>query len=335
MPLPGLSDVHVNIPLTNLSEAIIQAEDRFIEDEVFPVVPVSNKSDLYYIYRYGDFYRSDAQTRALATETPGVGYALQTDTYVCTPWGVHFDVDDQIRANADSVLDMDMAATRRCILDLLIRRETDWASNFFSTGLWTGSSTATDITPAATWDLVNSTPIEDVRAQTYAVLQATGLDPNVFVAGALTHKRLLDHPDVIDRIKYTQRGIVSEDLLAAFFEVDKYLVLKAVVNTAAERAAQPKTGTTTTGGPAPSMSFIAGGKNALLVYSPSSPGLMVPAAGYNFAWTGYLGANAYGGTVRKFRMEWLRSDRIEAEIAFSHKLVAGILGAFFSNAVAS
>jgi Phage major capsid protein E len=335
MPLPGVYDVHVNIPLTNLSEAIIQAEDRFIEDEVFPVVPVPNKSNLYYIFRYGDFYRTDAIQRAPGSETPAVGYALQTDTYVCVPWGVHFDIDDQIRSNADSILDLDMAATRRCILDLLIRRETDWASNFFTTGKWTGSSTGSDITPAATWDLVNSTPIEDIRAQTYAVIQATGLDPQVFVAGALTHKRLVDHPDIIDRIKYTQRGIVTEDLLAAFFEVDKYLVLKAIKATNQEVPAQPKTGTTTTGGPAVATSFIAGGKNALLVYSPSAPGLMVPASGYNFAWTGYLGANAYGGVIRKFRMEALRSDRVEAEIAFAHKQVAAILGVFFSNAVAS
>lgn len=321
MPLPGLSDVHSNVPLTNLSQAIIQQEDNFVAWKVFPIVPVNKRSDLFYVFTQADFFRSDATRRAVAASTPGVGYKLSTSSYTATPWGVHFDIDDQIRGNADSVLDLDMAAVRRLTIDLLIRREVDWQSNFFTTSIWNA-----DTTPSNTWDNVSSTPVEDVRARAYVMLQNTGYTPNKFAAGAFVDKRLKDHPDILDRIKYTQRGIITNDLLAAMLDVDAYLPLVASQNTAQESAIAGTAGT---------YSFISGGKNGLLTYTPSSPGLMIPAAGYSFAWTGYLGANAYGGVVRKFRMEELRSDRVEMEIAFAHVLVAKVLGEFFSNAVAS
>lgn len=333
MPLPMRTDVHVNTPLTLLSQAIIQQETNFVSGQAFPVVPVEKVSDKYFVFRQADFFRTDAVARQPGTETPGVGYGLSTPTYLAQPWGVHQDIDDQVRSNADSVLDLDMAATRRLTIDLLIRRETDWASNFWATSLWNA-----DTVPSPTWDLVTSTPIEDIRARAYVMLQNTGYRPNTFVAGAFTDKRLRDHPDIKDLIKYTQRGIVTSDILAAMFDVDRYLVLQASQNTAAEGIAdgQAVSGSSSkTTGPAPSYSFIAGGKNALLLYTPSAPGLMVPASGYNFAWTGFLGANAYGGVIRKFRMEWIRSDRIEAEIAFAHVLVAKVLGEYFNGAVAS
>src|SRR5260370_34422290 len=129
MPLPGLSDVHINVPLTNLSQAIIQQEDNFVAWKLFPIVPVNKRSDAFYIFTQADFFRTDATRRAVAASTPGVGYHLSNSTYTATPWGVHFDIDDQIRGNADSVLDLDIAAVPRPTIDLLIRRESDWQTN--------------------------------------------------------------------------------------------------------------------------------------------------------------------------------------------------------------
>jgi hypothetical protein len=44
-------------------------------------------------------------------------------------------------------------------------------------------------------------------------------------------------------------------------------------------------------------------KSALLCYTPSSPSLMTPAAGYTFTWNGYLAGNSYGIRMKNFRME--------------------------------
>ena len=78
MSNPTLSAVHVNTPLTNLSVAYMQAADLFVAHKVFPIVPVSKQSDLYYTYDKDDFRRSDAQVRAPGAESAGSGYRLDS-----------------------------------------------------------------------------------------------------------------------------------------------------------------------------------------------------------------------------------------------------------------
>lgn len=41
------------------------------------------------------------------------------------------------------------------------------------------------------------------------------------VLGAEVMNALNKPPDIIDRIKYTQKGIVSEDLIATLFNIDQ------------------------------------------------------------------------------------------------------------------
>ena len=43
MAQPTPSDVHIDRPLTNISIAFLQAQDRFIGTRVFPVVPVEKQ----------------------------------------------------------------------------------------------------------------------------------------------------------------------------------------------------------------------------------------------------------------------------------------------------
>src|SRR5579885_1409156 len=80
MPQPTLGDVHVNRPLTNISVAYSQesAGVEFIADRAFPAIPVEMKSDLYYTYKRADFNRDEMQQRALATESAGSGYGLDS-----------------------------------------------------------------------------------------------------------------------------------------------------------------------------------------------------------------------------------------------------------------
>lgn len=318
MPNPTRSSVHIDQPLTNISIAYRQDANNFIADQVFPRVPVSKQSDKYFTYDIGDFYRTDAQKRAPGTESAGSGWRMSTDSYFCDVWAVHKDVDDQTRANADTGINLDKDASDFCMLDILIRKEVDWVTHFFSTSLWTGSTTATDITPGNLWDTVAGTPIDDIAEQSDSIAKKTGYKPNTLVLGPEVFKELKEHPDILDRIKYTQTGVVTRDILAGLFEVDRVLVPYAVRNTAAEEATD-------------SYSFIYG-KHALLCYVAPNPGLMTPSAGYSFVWSG-LGNNAYGQAVSKFRMDHLKADRVELEAAFDHKQVGANLGVFFSSAV--
>ena len=67
MPQPTLGDVHVNRPLTNLSIGFVQDQSDFVAGQVFPSIPVNNRSDVYFVYNRGDFLRNNMQKRAPGT----------------------------------------------------------------------------------------------------------------------------------------------------------------------------------------------------------------------------------------------------------------------------
>jgi hypothetical protein len=312
---PTPSDVHVSRPLTNISVAYVQQETKYIAARVFPPVPVMKQGDLYYVYTRADWLRDEAQKRAPATESAGGGFNVTTASYFAEKYSFHKDVDDDVRANSDAGINPDSDATRFVTQILLTRREVAWATRFFVTGVW-----ASEGTPATLWNVGTSTPIEDVSAQLDVMENGTGYRPNIMVVAPQVHTALKNHPDIIDRIKYTQRGVVTMDLLAQLFEVDEYMVARAVVNSAIEGATE-------------STDYIVG-KNALLAYRAPSPGLMVPSAGYIFNWTGLLGAGAAANRIKRFRMEELSADRIEGDMAWDQKVVASDLGYLFLACVA-
>jgi hypothetical protein len=134
-PTPG--DVHVNTPLTQISIAYLQSQDQFVAAQVCPVIPVTKQSDRYYVYNRGDFFRDQMQRRAPGTPAASVGYRLDnTPTYFADVWGEAKPIPDQLRGNADAVLNMDRDAVEFLSQQALIRREKIFAANLFTTGKW-------------------------------------------------------------------------------------------------------------------------------------------------------------------------------------------------------
>jgi hypothetical protein len=319
MPQPTRSDVHVNRPLTNISIAYIQKSQDFIADKVFPIVPVMKQSDRYFVYTKDYWFRTAAEKRADSAESAGSGFPVDnTPSYFADVWAVHKDVGDQIRANADQPLDMDRDATLFVTQQLLLRREIQFMGKYMQTGVWTGD-VAGDFTPTTKWDVSGSDPMQDVDSEKQKVKSQTGYLPNTLIVSADVFFALRNNAAVLDRIKYTQRGVVSEDLLAQLFGVEKFLVASAVLNSGAE-------------GQAGSFGYLSS-KQALLVYANPAPSILQPTGGYIFSWQGLFGAGAQGNRIMTFRMEHLKADRIEGEIAFDMKLVGSDLGVFFTSVI--
>jgi hypothetical protein len=332
MPNPTQSDLHVNAPLTNVSVAYMQDTATFIADKVFPRVPVQKQSDLFWKYSKSDWRRTDVQKRAPGTESAGIGYKVDTDTYYAQVYAVHKDLDDQTRANADSNWSLDKDATKFVTNQLLLKRDLDWNNAYFKTGVWGTDLAGVAAAPSGSqflqWNDAASDPIvQFANLQTDFVLQS-GRKANTLVLGAEAITSLKNHPDIIDRIKYTQKGVVTTDLLASLFDVEKILVSYASFTDVAER------NDADTQDAAASYSFMSNSKSALLCYTPSSPSLMTPASGYIFTWNGYLAGNSYGIRMKNFRMEHIASDRIEGEMTYDMKVVSPDMGIFLADAVA-
>jgi hypothetical protein len=319
MPQPTSSDVHVDAILTNISIAYLQNAANMIANRVFPSVPVEKQSDKYFTYTKGDWFRDEAQLRAPATESAGSGYSLSTATYSANVYAFHKDVDDQVRANADTPISPDRDATTFVTQRMLLRQEIDWNSSYFTTGVWdTDVVGGTNFTKWSNY--TSSDPITDIETGKSTILSTTGFMPNTLVLGYDAFRQLKHHPEIVDRVKYTSSEVPGEATLARLFGVDRVLVAQAIKNAGAEGAAD-------------SFSLLHG-KNAALYYVAPTPGILTPSAGYQFAWRGVsdgMGANI---GISRFRLPELRADRIEAQMAWDYKVVSTDLGYFFSACVA-
>jgi hypothetical protein len=324
MAQPTQSQVHLDAILTNISVAYIQNEANFIAGRVFPTVQVEKQSDKYYVYTKNDWFRDEMQVRPDGTESAGSGYGLSTASYSADVWGLHKDIGDQTRKNADNPLNMDRDAVQFLTQRGLLRREIQWVTDYFTTSVW-----GTDKTGGANggggdftyWsDYTNSDPIEDIEAGKETVLGRTGFLPNTLVLGYQAFRKLKFHPDIKDNFKYTSAENITGPMMASFFEVQNVYVAKAIkaTNTEGETAAYSFTH----------------GKNAWLGYVNPTPGLLAPSAGYVFSWTGVSGNMGAEAGISRFRMDHLKADRIEIEMAWDNKVVATDLGYFFSGCVA-
>lgn len=333
MPIgPTNGDLHINQPLTNLSVAYFQDKARFLASSVFPTVPVEKRGDIYYKYSKSDWRRTDAQKRAPATESAGTGWHHTTDQYYCDVFAVHKDIDDQDRANADSYWQLDSTATRLVTNQLLLKRELDWSARYFKTGLWatewTGVATGPTANQFLQFDQAASDPLGVITAIETTFDELNGFEVNFMVVGAYVWRALKNHPAILDRIKYTQKGVVTKELVAEFFEVEKFAVARA------SSAAGPAIPDSKAQDAAATYSYIHNKKGVLLGYAPPSPSIETPSAGYVFTWKGYSPGNRDGLRVKQFRKEEIESDRVEGSTTYDMKVVSTDCAVWMNSVVA-
>jgi hypothetical protein len=324
MPQPTLNDSHIDAVLTNISIAYIQSTENFVSTKVFPTIPTSKKSNLYYTYPRNQWFRDEAARRPDATESAGSGYELDSDSFNCDVYAFHKDVGDQTVANTDVPLNAYRDATSFVTSRLVLRQEIQWATDFFTTGVWTGITTGVAGVPGGSqckqWsDYTNSDPITDVEAAKDSIHSTTGFLPNTLVIGHRVFRFLKHHPDIRDRYKWTTAEQVTPGILANLFEVDRILVARGIKATNDE-------------GDTAAYSNIHGNA-ALLCYSNPNPGLLAPSAGYVFQWTGVSEGLGTEIGVSRFRQPQLKAERIEGQIAWTNKKVAADLGHFFASIV--
>lgn len=321
-------DLHVDRYLTNFSVNYVQESSAFIAQRAASVVPVLKQTDKYVVYDRGYFWRDEAQPRPLGGRPVQVGYKIEEGTYSATEYGLEHVVDDRQRANADDPIRLDENASTLLTQKHMIKQDRVWAQSFFKTGVWTTEFTGVVSAPGAL-QFVNfndgdSDPIATIDEAKDYIHERTGFMPNTLVLGSTVKRTLRSHPDISDRIKYTQRGIADEAILGSLFEIANVFTARSIYNAAAEGAAN-------------SFTYIANKTGMWLGYIDPNPALDSPTAIANFAWTGLIPGetNAIGGVMERGRDSRAHSDYFQERMAWDLKLVAPDLGAYFTNVVAS
>lgn len=314
MPQPASQDVHIDEVLTDFAVSYIQSQDVYLATKVFPIIPVAKQSNKYIVWDRNDWLRDEAEKRADATESVGSGYRFSQDSYYADVWAFHRDLGSQARANQDAFLNLEQGAVRFVARKILLRMEIQWVTDFFTTGVW-----GTDYSVPVQWSDVTSDPIEDFESQIEAMLTLTGYRPNTAVFGYKAYRRLKNHPDIKELIKYTGASptLVTPQILGQILGIPRLFIAEGVkaTNVEGETAAY-------------SQVF---GNHVWIGYVSPTPGAEEPSAGYIFSWD-YAG---YGTNivVDSFELRRTKSIRYEAEAAWDGKVTAPELGVFMPNVV--
>ena len=320
---PGSGDVHVDQLLTNIS--VGYKNQYYIAEQIFPAVLVEKRSDIVPKFTKSAWFRDEAKELGEREPPPVSGYNVDlSDTYYCREYGFAHFISDARRDNTDQPFDAVRDGAMWVTDKLLLKAERMFVTDFWKTGVWgTDVAGGADFTKWSTY--ATSTPIVDLRGWMRTVRRSLGgLAPNTLVLGDLTFDVLADHPNLLDRIKYSSSSdspaLVSPNLIAQLVGVERVLIGQSLYTDDPEGTAE--SGVTYT---------PLWDDDALLVYVAGRPSLFTPSAGYTFVWR-----TAFGGPRYIKRRRDPISDKgelIEGFQYFDQKGVATDAGLFISDAV--
>lgn len=318
MPDPTPRDLHVDQLLTQISLAY--KNPSYIADTLFPPVPVRKQSDKIPEYNQSHWFRDQAVIRGPGTKSTGGGYKVDTSaTYFSDRFSFRFEIPDELRDNQDQPFNVDRDGTEFVTDKMMMRREVSFATDFFTTSVW--GTDKTGVTDFAQWsDYGASSPLVDITGFKDDVEGLIGREPRIAALGKQVWIQLKWHPDLIDTIKYTQRGQISVELAASLLELDRIMIGRSIQTVSPEGTAESAVTYTRIWG-----------KNMLLLYVPERPSLLNPAAGYSFIWNRVASAAQY---MKRMRDEEREVDIIEGNSYFDQKLTVANAGLFVSAAVA-
>ena len=305
MARPTQNDVHVNGPLSNISVAY--RNESWIADQVFPIVGVEKRSDVYFTFGKSAWFRDEAQKRSPGTRAQRGEYDISTASYLCVNYALATPVPDEVRDNADNPLEPSVTAVEYVTNGLMLGMEIRVADLVMNENNWAYSSS-----PTTQWSSDTSDPEKDIDNAINGVVSSIGRMPNTMVMSWDVWRRLKTHANMLDRLKYTRPGgVLQASDLASWFDIPKILISHGIKETAQE-------------GGTSSIEYI--WKDDLWVgYVPESAQLMSPASGYVLSWG--------SRTASEFREDQEKQDIFEVAEYTDEVITASDAGGIVYNAV--
>ena len=312
-------DLHVDALLSNILIAYKNMEDAFVANKIFPEIGVRRRSNLIAEIRKADFFRDQAVIRAPGTKVPAVGFGVQKDkSYFCLDFASALLIDSETRDNQDNPFNVDQIATQMLSERLNLKKEKLFANNFFKAGVWGTNEDFSDASFSQWSQFATANPVDDIERNSLAIESITARVPSDLTIGRPVWSKLKQNPLLMEKIKFTQRAVLTTELVASLLELRRVNIGRAIEVSSAEGADDV-------------FSFIFG-KHALLSYTPDAPGILVPMSGATFVWNR---PNRPGSAyVRRMYLQEEDSDKIEGHIFQDLKTIGADLGAFMSNVVA-
>src|SRR2546423_4759751 len=321
--MPSLAQIHIDQALTNIS--VMYRNQSYVADEVFPVVPVSKRSNKYFLFKKEDFLTPSpasgsgalASIRRPGSEAAEVDYSVSTASYFAEEYAYRGLVADAETSASDNPLQPDVDQTVQLTERLMLDNEISVAAlackraNFPAANkvALTGGGTGTSWAQYAS---ANSVPFTDIKNGKLAVIKGIAREANAFLLGVDTARTLADHPNVKDLVKYVHQDALTMSGLPKVMRGLNVAEGAAQKNTAAEGASYSG---------ANIWQADDGTGAALIYYRNPNPTLRSVTFGYTFEAPDDT-SRARGFAVRRWRDEKRKGTLIEVSFLRDWRLLA-------------
>lgn len=213
--------------LTNIARGYKQPD--LVAEALFPVVPVPARGGQVIEFGREDFVLRNTR-RAPGAATERVQYGYLGKHFALEQYSLEGQVPFELLQDANRVPGVDLArvAVAKTMASILLSAEHQAAqlardpAQYPATHVLTLAGTARWVDPA-------SDPSADIENAKEVVRAAIGRRPNVALVSARAFRALKTHPKILDRIKFTGRDAVTEDILATLWGLARVVVGDAVV----------------------------------------------------------------------------------------------------------
>nr|WP_325297149.1 hypothetical protein [uncultured Dysosmobacter sp.] len=318
--------------LTNMSMAYFANPADFVAPSIFPICPVPLSSSYYYKFSKGDLARDNVRRKPAYGKVQPAVMGQTDDTYKCHVDQVLVGIDqiatlDYSRSRAPGVADPRRAKVRFATEQMLLHQDVIFASSFFKAGVWGQEWEGKDESPSGNQFLkfgdANFDPVHFFDERIRDIKQSGRRKPNRLALGYDAYLALKEHPDILERVKYTgttaNPANVTPAVLAQLFGVEQVKVLESTYNAAGI-------------GQKDDMQFICDTKGALLCYATPTPQIDEPSAGYIFTWD-MLGNGAYTAFDQFEGENGTHTEFVEGLMATDMRKTADDLAIFFKDCV--
>ncbi len=237
MPQPNIKEQIVAGPLAGVSVAYRNKE--YIADRVFPIIDGNDPKAKITKYNRGAWFRDEAGIRAPGTRAPRGGFPVGSVSLATKEYAFSKAVTDEdrrfVKSQGAPVLQPEQDAIEFATDKLDLHKER-LVSGLITGTTWVDGNSGGEDAEGGWSASSGNTFIADINTGKKAIRAAVGAPPNVLVIDYATYLALKENSAILDKIKYTQRGVLTKELLAAMLDLEEVLVGSAIYSSANEKA---------------------------------------------------------------------------------------------------
>ena len=320
--------------LSNMSIAYFANPGDWVATRIFPICPVALSTSSYYTFLKGDLARDNVQRKPAYGKVNPAVMGHTDSTYKCAVDQIIVGIDqiaalDYQRSNSPASIDPRRSKVRLTAEQMNLHLDVTFAKNYFHSGVWKNELEGiTSGTPGASQFLkfndANFDPVKFFNARRREIKLNGRREPNKLALGYDAYTALTEHPDILERVKYTgstaNPAVVTKQVLAQIFQIEEITVLESTYNVAAPGQEEDD------------MQFICESAGALLCYATPTPAIDEPSAGYTFTWD-MLGNGSWIATDQFEGDPGTHAEFIEGLMSTDMKKTADDLACYMTNCV--